>query len=117
MLIALPVDQIAYWLFVCASCVPAAGLLAFAFASLRREVAPGGAGEMKVSQAIASAGFEHLNDFFIRNEHGGLTQIDHAVRMPGGILVVETKDWSGNFEYPIERHGRPWNRIDDEGGL
>ncbi len=51
-------------------------------------------GEALVSEALARAGWPVLHDVVLRDSRG-LTQVDHLVRLPGGIAVLETKAYAG----------------------
>lgn len=54
-------------------------------------------GERRVARAIALSGFESMNDLIIPDGRGGLTQIDHLIKLPVGIAVIETKNYSGRI--------------------
>lgn len=51
-------------------------------------------GEASVAEVLARAGLPALHDVVLRDRHG-LTQVDHLVRLPGGIVVLETKTFAG----------------------
>lgn len=51
-------------------------------------------GEAAVAAVLARAGYPALHDVIVRDAWG-LTQVDHLVRLAGGIAVVETKAYSG----------------------
>ncbi len=51
-------------------------------------------GEALVSEVLARAGLPALHDVVLRDSRG-LTQVDHLVRLPGGIAVLETKAYGG----------------------
>ncbi|MDR1992442.1 MAG: NERD domain-containing protein [Nitrososphaerota archaeon] len=66
----------------------------------------GWAGEKQVAQHLTrnlSDDYYLINDLYLR-EGGG--DIDHVVLAPGGIFVLETKNWSGN----IAVSGDVWQR-------
>ena len=67
----------------------AVGLLRRAKAELK-----GWQGEAAVAAVLARAGYPALHDVIVRDAWG-LTQVDHLVRLAGGIAVVETKAYSG----------------------
>ena len=51
-------------------------------------------GEASVVEVLARAGLPALHDMVLR-DGCGLTQVDHLVRLPGGIVVLETKAIAG----------------------
>jgi len=51
-------------------------------------------GEAAVADVLARAGLLALHDVVLRDGRG-LTQVDHLVRLPGGIAVLETKAFAG----------------------
>jgi len=51
-------------------------------------------GEAAVAEVLARAGLPALHDVVLRDGRG-LTQVDHLVRLPGGIAVLETKAFAG----------------------
>ena len=51
-------------------------------------------GEAAVAAVLARAGFPALHDVIVRDAWG-LMQVDHLVRLPDGIAVLETKSWGG----------------------
>jgi len=50
--------------------------------------------EAAVAEVLARAGLPALHDVVLRDGRG-LTQVDHLVRLPGGIVVLETKAFAG----------------------
>ena len=54
----------------------------------------GGKGEALVAAALADIGVPALHDVILRDGRG-LTQIDHIVRAPSAIVVLETKHYGG----------------------
>ena len=58
-------------------------------------------GEDAVIVVLAWLGLPALHDVILRNEHG-LMQVDHLVRLPDGIAVLETKTYAALVT------GRPW---------
>lgn len=54
-------------------------------------------GEWKVASAINSTGLEALHDVILPDGRGGLTQVDHLIKTPVGIAVIETKNYSGKI--------------------
>lgn len=114
MLSSLPVDQIIYWSVVLFTGFPALAFLACAFIGARSSNKPGGRGEKAFAQTLQAAGYETLDDFIVYSADGTPTQIDHAVKLPGGIAVVETKDWQGLFHYPKARLSGSWISLQDD---
>jgi len=51
-------------------------------------------GEVAVAEVLARAGLPALHDVVLRDGRG-LTQVDHLVRLPGGIVILETKAFAG----------------------
>ena len=51
-------------------------------------------GEAAVAEVLARAGLPALHDVVLRDGRG-LTQVDHLVQLPGGIVVLETKAFAG----------------------
>ena len=61
-------------------------------------------GEAAVAGALARAGLPALHDVVLRNGRG-LTQVDHLVRLPDGIAVIETKALGGTVTGGVrDRH-------------
>lgn len=69
--------------------------------------AKGWMGEWKVRQALSWQKATALNDVIIADDRG-LTQIDHLVLTPAGIVVLETKNYGGKL-YDRGRK-RPWTQ-------
>jgi len=59
-----------------------------------KAVLKGRKGEAAVAEVLARAGLPALHDVVL-GDGRGLTQVDHLVRLPGGIVVLETKAFSG----------------------
>ncbi|MEE4376158.1 MAG: nuclease-related domain-containing protein [Candidatus Competibacteraceae bacterium] len=57
----------------------------------------GMAGERAVARVLDRLGQDALHDIIIPDGQGGLTQLDHVVLIPAGLLVVETKNYQGNI--------------------
>jgi len=55
----------------------------------------GWVGEASVALHLKQYGFEAQHDLILQEPDGGLTQLDHVVRTPRGLTVVETKNYSG----------------------
>jgi hypothetical protein len=55
----------------------------------------GAAGERAVARVLNRLGEVALHDIILPDGRGGLTQIDHLVLTPAGLLVVETKNYAG----------------------
>jgi len=51
-------------------------------------------GEAALAEVLSRAGLPALHDVVLRDGRG-LTQVDHLVRLPGGIVVLETKAVGG----------------------
>jgi hypothetical protein len=67
-------------------------------------------GEKQVIKLLSSKlsdDFLLINSLYLR---GGGGDIDHVVLSPGGLFVLETKNWSGN----IVCHGDDWQRAGKE---
>lgn len=63
-------------------------------------------GEKQVAKLLSSSlsdDYYLINDLYL---HGGGGDIDHVVIAPGGVFVLETKNWSG----PISCIGDEWHR-------
>ena len=61
-------------------------------------------GEAAVADVLARAGLAALHDVVLQDGRG-LTQVDHLVRLPGGIAVLETKTFAGMVTGSIrDRH-------------
>ena len=65
-------------------------------------------GERAVHYAILTVRAECITDFIIPDNRGGLTQVDHVVKLPIGIAVIETKNYSGKI-YGTERE-KTWTQ-------
>lgn len=62
------------------------------------------AGEALVGQALNKISDDVLHDIIIPDGKGGLTQLDHVLLTADGLLVVETKNYSGLiFGMPSDR--------------
>lgn len=70
-----------------------------------RRKAKGGIGEWQVANAIRGLGMPLVNDVVLPGKTG-LTQIDHVVLTRSGLVVLETKNYSGDL-YDQGR-GRDW---------
>jgi hypothetical protein len=57
----------------------------------------GAAGEAAVAAILNRTASNVLHDIIIPNGRGGLTQLDHVALLPAGLLVVETKNYSGRI--------------------
>jgi hypothetical protein len=84
-------DQIFQWLpwVVCAT------LFLFALKSIVVPWRRGKLGESRVGAVLDRLGAETLHDVILPDGRGGLTQVDHLVLTGAGLLVVETKNYSG----------------------
>lgn len=82
-------------------------LAAFYFYLHKYRIYNGGwTGEKQVSNLLSS---KLSDDYFLINDlylHGG-GDIDHVVLGPGGVFVLETKNWSGD----ITCNGDEWQRL------
>ena len=65
-------------------------------------------GEALVGRELGKLGAAVLNDFVLPDGKGGLTQIDHVALTGAGLLVVETKNYSGQI-FGTERD-RQWTQ-------
>ncbi len=87
-------------------------LAAFYFYLGRYHVYSGGLeGEKRVAKILAAAlsnDYYLINGASLANGHG---DIDHIVLGPNGIVVIETKNWSGR----ITCHGDNWQRQNHRG--
>jgi hypothetical protein len=87
-----------------ASLVPLAGF--YHFLRKYRIYGAGWEGEKQVTKLLCTAlsdDYILLNDLYLR---GGDGDIDHVVLAPGGIFVLETKNWSGT----VTCYGDEWQR-------
>lgn len=64
-------------------------------------------GEDAVIVTLARLGLPALHDVILRDGRG-LTQVDHLVRLPGGIAVLETKTYAGLVTGEV--HGKQWTQ-------
>lgn len=115
MSIPLPISEIAYYGAVGASFVPAFSFLCASAAALLPKKRREDPGEAAASAAFDKASLIHLDDFYIERPDGSLVQIDHAIKFPGGIAVVETKNWKGHFQAPIDAFSGEWTMSTGEG--
>lgn len=104
----MPVGEAALLGAFAATLMPAAAFIGCSIATLLPRRAEANPGERLAQSAFDTTGLERLDDFLIERPDGSLVQIDHAVRFPGGILVVETKHWRGTYIAPIDAFGGPW---------
>ncbi len=81
------------------------GMALGGFAIYRGAGNKGNIGEAKVSEILRRHKVDVIEDVFIPNESGGLTQIDHIARLPREILVVETKTFEGEV---LDAEGQEW---------
>lgn len=66
-------------------------------------------GERAVHRAITDSGAECITDFILPDGRGGLTQVDHVIKLPVGVAVIETKNYSGKI---YGREGEPtWTQV------
>jgi len=83
------------------------GLLLIAIGSVASRYIPelrGWIGEHRVRRLIREAGLPSLHNLYATNEEGVPTQIDHLIKLPDGIAVVETKNFRGSI------YGRPYDK-------
>ncbi|MEA1052253.1 nuclease-related domain-containing protein [Lamprobacter modestohalophilus] len=66
-------------------------------------------GERAVARVLKRQALRVANDIILPDGRGGLTQIDHLVLTPTGILVIETKNYSGLI-FGREREAR-WTQV------
>ena len=67
----------------------------------------GAKGEASVREVLATLGTPALHDVIVRDQRG-LTQIDHLVRTPDAIVVLETKCYGGIISGELD--GRTWTQ-------
>lgn len=67
----------------------------------------GAKGEASVREVLATLGTPALHDVIVRDQRG-LTQIDHLVRTPDAIVVLETKRYGGIINGELD--GRTWTQ-------
>ena len=70
-------------------------LIATAVPALLLPLLKGRAGEAAVNRVLQRIADDVLHDVVLTSDDGTPTQIDHIARMPGGLLVVETKNFAG----------------------
>lgn len=64
----------------------------------------GAAGERTVRKVLDGLGEQVLHDVILPDGRGGLTQVDHLLLTAAGLIIVETKNYSGQiFGQPIDR--------------
>ncbi|MCC6915193.1 MAG: NERD domain-containing protein [Rhodospirillaceae bacterium] len=88
------------------------GLLLFAVGAVVSRYTPelrGWIGERRVRQIIKDAGFPSLHDVYASDGEGIPTQIDHLIKLPDGIAVVETKNFSGSIYG--RSHDKTWTSV------
>ena len=76
-------------------------LIGFSLRLLRRRRTSrrkGVEGEQQVAAALAKLRRPVLHDILIADGRGGLTQIDHVLRLPAGLLALETKHYQGDID-------------------
>lgn len=76
--------------------VIAGGFLDIAALKLLYPMAKGHVGEWRVRSALTGMGAAQLHDVILPDDRG-LTQIDHLVLTPAGIIVLETKNYAGRI--------------------
>lgn len=111
----MPIGEIAIYGAVGASFVPAISLVAASAAALLPRKRKEDPGEAAAAAAFDKASLIHLDDFLIERPDGTFVQIDHAIKFPGGIAVIETKNWKGHFEAPIDAFSGAWTTTTDDG--
>jgi hypothetical protein len=55
----------------------------------------GWVGERRVRRVLQQQAYQHLGGFYATDKAGMPTEIDHIVRVPGGLVVIETKNILG----------------------
>lgn len=80
-------------------------LLVIGSLELLRPAAKGKVGEWFVALSLKGAGTTAMNDVILPDDRG-LTQIDHLLLTPAGIVILETKNYGGKL-YDRGRK-RPW---------
>ena len=92
------------------------GFLDIAALKLLYPMAKGHVGEWRVRSALTGMGAAQLHDVILPDDRG-LTQIDHLVLTPAGIIVLETKNYAGRiFTYGrrknwVQHIGRHINKL------
>ena len=54
-------------------------------------------GERRVADILQQCQFEALHDVYIEQKDGRISQIDHIVKFPNSLAVLETKNYSGKI--------------------
>ena len=83
-----------FTLITWALCLLAVVVLTTLLARLRPRLL-GAQGQAAVSRRLRRYCAEVADDLILPNGRGGLAQIDHLVLTPAGLVVVETKNYSG----------------------
>lgn len=74
------------------------GLAGLTVARAARPFVIGAMGEWRVRRLLRRTGLEAAHDLLLPHDNeAGWTQIDHLVRLPDGLLVIETKNWRGRL--------------------
>lgn len=89
-----------------------------------------GRAEARVARAIRKAGLPAVHDIVLRGPAGGLCQIDHVVRLPSGLVVLETcmragrlvgrtraRVWRQDLGLETYTFGNPLRRLDRAMGM
>lgn len=89
------VQPVTSLIFQWALWVVLAGLFLSALKSIVVPWLRGRSGEARVGAVLDRIGVDTLHDVILADGRGGLTQVDHLVLTGAGLLVVETKNYSG----------------------
>lgn len=84
-----------------------------------------GSAQARVARALRRASLPALNDLVLRGPRGGLHQVDHVVRLPTGLVVLETcmrtgslagtprsRVWRQSLGLDIYHFGNPLRRLE-----
>lgn len=66
-------------------------------------------GEREIAKIIRDLGLPALHGFYATDSKGIHTQIDHLVKVPGGIIVIETKNFLGALYG--QGHEKTWRHV------
>jgi len=66
-------------------------------------------GERQVRRVISGLGYPAIHSFYAVDSSGIHTQIDHLVKVPAGIVVIETKNFLGSLYG--QAHEKSWRHV------
>lgn len=61
------------------------------------EIVAGKIDRKRLHRILRAVSPDQLHDFLLPGAYGGLTRIDHALLVPGGILCIQSKNYSGTI--------------------